>query len=433
MARLDAGGAGGIRQILMASQMFRALEIPNYRNWVVGALVSNIGTWMQRVAQDWLVLTILTDNDGTATGITTGLQFLPILLLGPYAGLVADRFNKRRLLIATQAFMGVCAIVLGLLVVTGTAQLWHVYILATLLGIGAAFDAPARQAFVSEVVPGTHLANAVALNSANFNLARLAGPGAAGALIAAVGTGPAFLVNGASFLAVISSLVFMRKDQLHPAKPVKRERGQVREGFRYVKGRRDLLLIFGLAFVIGTFGLNFQMTNAMMATEAFGVGAGEFGILGSIMAVGTFGGALLAARRSSPRWRYLIGGGIAFGIAALASAWMPNYVLFGIMLVPVGLASLTFLNSCNTMVQTSVPTQYRARVLALYLMVVMGGTPIGSPLIGWLAEELGVRVAVSIGAGLSLAASIAALVAWQKFRHDAVPLRAQIREMLNLR
>ncbi|WP_417373364.1 MFS transporter [Glutamicibacter protophormiae] len=417
----------------MASQMFRALEIPNYRNWVVGALVSNIGTWMQRVAQDWLVLTILTDNDGTATGITTGLQFLPILLLGPYAGLVADRFNKRRLLIATQAFMGVCAIVLGLLVVTGTAQLWHVYILATLLGIGAAFDAPARQAFVSEVVPGTHLANAVALNSANFNLARLAGPGAAGALIAAVGTGPAFLVNGASFLAVISSLVFMRKDQLHPAKPVKRERGQVREGFRYVKGRRDLLLIFGLAFVIGTFGLNFQMTNAMMATEAFGVGAGEFGILGSIMAVGTFGGALLAARRSNPRWRYLIGGGIAFGIFALASAWMPNYVLFGIMLVPVGLASLTFLNSCNTMVQTSVPAQYRARVLALYLMVVMGGTPIGSPLIGWLAEELGVRVAVSIGAGLSLAASIAALVAWQKFRHDAVPLRAQIREMLNLR
>ena len=297
MARLDAGGAGGIRQILMASQMFRALEIPNYRNWVAGALVSNIGTWMQRVAQDWLVLTVLTDNDGTATGITTGLQFLPILLLGPYAGLVADRFNKRRLLIMTQAFMGLCAIVLGLLVVTETAALWHVYILATLLGIGSAFDAPARQAFVSEIVPGTHLANAVALNSANFNLARLAGPGVAGAVIAAFGTGPAFLVNGASFLAVISSLVFMRKDQLHPAKPVKRERGQVREGFRYVKGRRDLLLIFGLAFVIGTFGLNFQMTNAMMATEAFGVGAGEFGILGSIMAVGTFGGALLAARR----------------------------------------------------------------------------------------------------------------------------------------
>ena len=413
--------------------MFRALEIPNYRLWLVGALVSNIGTWMQRVAQDWLVLTVLTDNDGTATGITTGLQFLPILLLGPYAGLIADRFNKRRLLIFTQGFMGLCAILLGVLVVTGTAELWHVYILAALLGTGAAFDAPARQAFVSEVVPGTHLTNAVALNSANFNLARLAGPGVAGAVIAAFGTGPAFLINGASFIAVISSLTFMHKDQLQPAKPVQRERGQVREGIRYVKNRRDLLLIFFLAFVIGTFGLNFQMTNAIMATEAFGVGPGEFGILGSIMAVGTFGGALLAARRSRPRWRYVIGGGIAFGIAALASAWMPNYVAFGFMLIPVGLASLTFLNSCNTMVQTSVPPQFRARVLALYLMVVMGGTPIGSPFIGWLAEMIGVRYAVSVGALLSLGASIAALIAWQKFRHDAVPLRAQIREMLNLR
>ncbi len=413
--------------------MFRALEIPNYRLWLVGALVSNIGTWMQRVAQDWLVLTVLTDNDGTATGITTGLQFLPILLLGPYAGLIADRFNKRKLLIFTQGFMGLCAIVLGLLVVTDTAELWHVYVLAALLGIGAAFDAPARQAFVSEVVPGTHLTNAVALNSANFNLARLAGPGVAGAVIAAFGTGPAFLINGASFIAVISSLLFMHKDQLQPAKPVERERGQVREGLRYVKNRRDLLLIFFLAFVIGTFGLNFQMTNAIMATEAFGVGPGEFGILGSIMAVGTFGGALLAARRSRPRWRYVIGGGIAFGICALASAWMPNYIAFGFMLIPVGLCSLTFLNSCNTMVQTSVPPQFRARVLALYLMVVMGGTPIGSPFIGWLAEEIGVRWAVSVGALLSLGASIAALIAWQKFRHDAVPLREQMREMLHLR
>ena len=416
--------------MFMSSKMFSALEVPNYRLWVIGALVSNIGTWMQRVAQDWLVLTELTDHDAVATGITTGLQFVPVLLLGPYAGLIADRFNKRKLLIFTQSFMGLCAVILGLLVVTGTAQLWHVYVLATMLGIGAAFDAPARQAFVSEVVPGTHLANAVALNSANFNLARLAGPGVAGAVIALVGTGPAFLINGGSFLAVISSLVFMRKEALNPSKPVARARGQVREGFAYVKNRKDLMLIFFLAGVIGTFGLNFQMTNALMATEVYGVGAGEYGILGSIMAVGTFGGALLAARRSAPRWRYLIGGGVFFGVAGVTSAWMPNYIAFALILIPVGLGSLTFLNSCNTMVQTSVPPQYRARVLSLYLMVVMGGTPIGSPLIGWFAELFGIQVAVSIGAGLSLAASLVALLVWQKFKTNAVPLRSQFREML---
>ena len=414
----------------MAVKMFRALEIPNYRLWIIGALVSNIGTWMQRVAQDWLVLTELTNHDAVATGITTGLQFLPVLLLAPYAGLIADRFNKRRLLMATQSFMGLCALVLGLLVVTDSAELWHVYVLAGLLGIGASFDAPARQAFVSEVVPGSHLANAVALNSANFNLARLAGPGIAGVVIALVGTGPAFLLNGASFLAVISSLVFMRKDALHPTTPVARARGQVREGFSYVRSRKDLVLIFFLAFIIGTFGLNFQLTNALMATEVYGVGAGEYGFLGSIMAVGTFAGALLAARRSAPRWRFLIGGGVFFGCAALASAWMPNYLLFALMLIPVGLGALTFLNSCNTMVQMSVPGQYRARVLALYLMVVQGGTPIGSPLVGWFAELFGTQIAVSIGAVLSLVASLLALFLWQRFKTNAVPLRSQFRELL---
>ncbi|SCC49317.1 MFS transporter [Arthrobacter sp. NIO-1057] len=414
----------------MAAKMFRALEIPNYRLWIIGALVSNIGTWMQRVAQDWLVLTELTDHDAVATGITTGLQFLPVLVLAPYAGLIADRCNKRHLLMVTQSFMGLCALILGVLVVTDSAQLWHVYVLAGLLGVGASFDAPARQAFVSEVVPKSHLANAVALNSANFNLARLAGPGIAGAVIALVGTGLAFLLNGASFLAVIISLVFMRKDALHPTTPVARAKGQVREGLSYVKGRKDLLLIFFLAFIIGTFGLNFQLTNALMATEVYGVGAGEYGILGSIMAVGTFAGALLAARRSAPRWRFLIGGGVFFGIAALASAWMPNYLLFALMLIPVGLGALTFLNSCNTMVQMSVPGQYRARVLALYLMVVQGGTPIGSPMVGWFAELFGTQMAVSIGAVLSLLASLLALFLWQKFKTNAVPLRYQFREML---
>ncbi len=410
--------------------MFRALEVPNYRLWVIGALVSNIGTWMQRVAQDWLVLTELTDHDGIATGITTGLQFLPILILGPYAGLIADRYDKRKILLVTQTFMGLCALVLGTLVITGTVQLWHVYVLAALLGVGSAFDAPARQAFVSEIVPGTHLTNAVALNSANFNLARLAGPGIAGVVIALVGTGPAFLLNGLSFLAVLFSLSSMKIAELSRSKPVTRAKGQVREGFRYVKNRKDLLLIFAMAFVIGTFGLNFQLTNAMMAAEVYGVGAAEYGILGSIMAIGTFAGALFAARRSRPRWRFVIGGGIAFGATALLSAVMPHYLLFAASLVLVGLSSLTFLNSCNTMVQTSVPPQYRARVLALYLMVVQGGTPLGAPLVGWIAELLGVRAAVAFGAILSLAVSVLALIIWQRFRADAVPLRTQFKEII---
>lgn len=413
--------------------MFRALSIRNYRLWVIGALVSNIGTWMQRVAQDWLVLTELTDLDGTATGIVTGLQFLPILILGPYAGLIADRYDKRKVLMCTQSFMALCALILGLLVVADTAQLWHVYILATALGVGSAFDAPARQAFVSEIVPGTHLTNAVALNSANFNLARLAGPGIAGLVIAAVGTGPAFLINGVSFLAVLFALTSLDRTQIHAATRVKRGKGQIRDGFGYLRGRRDLLLVFALAFVVGTFGLNFQLTNAMMAADVFGVGAGEYGILGSVMAIGTFAGALLAARRSRPRWRYIIFGAIFFGASALASALMPNYILFMLSLIPIGLCALTFLNSCNVMIQTSVPGQYRARVLALYLMVVQGGTPIGAPLVGWLATLFGPRMAVGVGASLSLIAGLLALLLWQKFRADAVPVRVQMQRILTRR
>lgn len=418
---------------LVASKMFRALSIRNYRLWVVGALVSNIGTWMQRVAQDWLVLTELTDHDGTATGIVTGLQFLPMLILGPYAGLIADRYDKRKVLICTQSFMALCALVLGGLVVADAAELWHVYLLATALGIGSAFDAPARQAFVSEIVPGTHLTNAVALNSANFNLARLAGPGIAGLVIAAFGTGPAILINGASFIAVLFSLTTLDREQIRPATRVRRGKGQIVEGFKYVRGRRDLLLIFSLAFVVGTFGLNFQLTNAMMAAEVFGVGAGEYGILGSVMAIGTFAGALLAARRSHPRWRYIIFGAIFFGLSALASALMPSYLFFMLSLIPVGLFALTFLNSCNVMVQTSVPSHYRARVLGLYLMVVQGGTPIGAPLVGWLATLFGPRMALGVGASLSLIAGLLALIMWQKYRSDAVPIRRQVQRIFTWR
>jgi MFS family permease len=388
------------------SPTFSALGVPNYRLWVSGALVSNIGTWMQRVAQDWLVLTVLTDNSGTATGITTGLQFLPILFLGPYAGLVADRFDKRRLLLLTQTLMGLCALALGLLVLTHTAELWHVYLLALLLGVASAFDAPARQAFVSEVVGPEDVPNAVALNSASFNLARLAGPGAAGLLIAWLGTAPAFLVNAASYLAVIVSLWFMRQDQLRRSTPVPRGKGQISEGVRYVKSRPRLALIMVLAGIVGTFGLNFQITNAMMAASVFEEGPEAYGLLGSVMAVGTLAGALLAARRGKARMRYVVGGAVLFGLFATVASVMPSFWLYAVMLVPVGLASLTFLNACNTTIQMSVEPRFRGRVLALYMAVIQGGTPIGAPLVGWLGTEFGGRWSVAAGGIVTLLAGL---------------------------
>lgn len=404
---------------------FRALQIYNYRLWVSGALVSNIGTWMQRVAQDWLVLTVLTNHSGTAVGIATGLQFLPILFLGPYAGLLGDRVTKRRLLLWTQTAMGLTALVLGLLVVTNAVQLWHVYLLALALGVASAIDAPSRQAFVSEVVPRDDVPNAVALNSASFNMARLAGPGVAGLLIAWIGTGPVFLLNAASFAAVILSLLGMREAELRPTTRVPRGKGQLREGIRYVKGRPDLVLILVLVGVVGTFGLNFQVTNALMATSVFGKGPGEYGLLGSIMAIGTLAAAFLAARRQGTRLRYVLGGAIGFGIFTLVACLMPSYLLYAVSLVLVGLTSLTFMNAANTSIQLSVDPAMRGRVLALYMAIMQGGTPIGAPLIGWIGTALGPRWAVGLGGAIVLVAGLAAVVAVN--RRNGVALRDQVR------
>ena len=409
------------------NSMFRALKVRNYRLWVTGALVSNIGTWMQRVAQDWLVLTVLTSNSGTAAGIVTGLQFLPIVFLGPYAGLLGDRVNKRRLLLVTQTCMGFCALLLGILVVTGAVQLWHVYALAFLLGVASAFDAPSRQAFVSEVVDKEDVPNAVALNSASFNLARLAGPGVAGIVIALVGTGPAFLINAASFGAVIFSLWRMRADELVPAMHVARAKGQIREGLVYIRQRPDLLMIMVLVFVVGTFGMNFQITNALMATTVFHVGPGEYGLLGSVMAVGTLAAALLAARRKTMRMLYIVGGALAFGVTVAVAAFMPTFGLYAVALVPVGLASLTFMNACNTTVQLSTDASMRGRVLAVYMVVLQGGTPIGAPLVGWIATEFGARWSLGLGAVVAIIAALLALVAMNRRNH--VRLRDQVRSL----
>ncbi len=379
------------------SPTFTSLEVRNYRIWAAGALVSNIGTWMGRVGQDWLVLTVLTAGSATALGIVTGLQFLPFLLLAPWAGLIADRFPKRRTLLATQSLLAVSSLLLGVLAVTGTAQLWHVYAIALFQGVTTAIDNPARQAFVSEMVPSDSLSNAVALNSASFNAGRLVGPGVAGLVIAWWGTGEALLLNTVTFLFVIVALLRLRVGELRPA-PLVRARGGIRQGFRYVRERRDIQLVMLLVFVLGTFGMNFQLTMALMATKVFDKGAGEFGLLGSIMAIGSLTAALLSARRRTPRLRVLLLALVGFTISAALAAAAPTYWLFAAALVPVGLTALTALTTANAMVQTRVAAEMRGRVMALYMAIFMGGTPVGAPLIGWIAEQFGPRWTIGIGA-----------------------------------
>jgi MFS family permease len=393
------------------SPTFRSLAIPNYRLWATGAIVSNTGTWMQRVAQDWLVLTVLTRDSGVAVGITTGLQFAPMLLLAPVAGTIADRFDRRRVLLATQTASGLLALLLGLLVVTDVARLWHVYALAFGLGVAAAVDGPARQAFVSELVPLADLPNAVGLNSASFHAGRLIGPGIAGLLIGWLGTGPVFWINAATFGAVVLSLRRMRIGDLTPAPRAARGRGAVREGLRYVRSRPDLMLILVIVGLVGTFGLNFGLTTALMARLVFDKGSGEYGLLGSIMAIGSLAGALIAARRPNPRLRLVVGATIAFGACSVVAALMPTYVLFAVALVPVGLAALTLMTAANAAVQVSTPPAMRGRVMALYMAVFMGGTPIGSPLIGWVGQQYGARWTILLGGGVALVTALGA-VTW---------------------
>lgn len=387
---------------------FSSLRIHNYRLWFAGALVANVGTWMQRVAQDWLVLTQLTDESGVAVGVTTALQFGPALLLSAWAGLLADRVNRRRLLIATQVAQGVLAAGLGVLVLLGVAELWHVYVFAGLLGCVSAIDAPARQTFVAELVPPDKLSNAVGLNSASFNAARLIGPGVAGLMIAAVGTGWVFALNALTFSATILSLTRMRRAELRPMPSVSRGKGQLREGIAYVRGRSDILLIMAVVGVVSTFGLNFQLTSAMMARTEFDKGAGEYGILGSVLAIGSLTGALLAARRDRPRVRLVIGSAFAFGVASGVMALMPTFPSFAVACIPVGLASLTMMTAANTTIQTSTDPAVRGRVMALYMMVFLGATPIGSPVVGWVGETFGARWSIGIG---SIAAILVATAA----------------------
>jgi MFS family permease len=397
------------------SPTFASLSIYNYRVFAIGALISNTGTWMGRVAQDWLVLTELTDHSSVALGIVTGLQFAPLALFAPISGMIADRFPKRRILVATQSALALTSLLTGALVVTGVVQLWHIYLLAFIQGVATALDNPARQTFVSEMVPHESLSNAVGLNSASFNGARLVGPGVAGLVIAGFGTGPAFFVNTLSFVAVLFALSRMRPGELNPA-PRQRGKGQILEGLRYVRGRPDIVLIMALVFVLGTFGMNFQMTTALMATTVFHQGAGAYGLLGSIMAVGSLSAALMSARRPNPRLRILLVALAGFAVASAASALAPSYIWFAVLLIPVGLTALTVLTTANSMVQLSVDPAMRGRVMALYMAVFLGGTPLGSPVIGWIGSTWGARWTILIGSvatGLAVLAAMLYLVRTQ--------------------
>ena len=393
------------------SPTFRALSNRNYRRYATGSVVSNVGTWMQRVAQDWLVLQ-LTANSGTAIGITTGLQFLPFLVLSPFAGLIADRVPKRRLLQVTNVMMAVPALLLGVLAVTGTAQIWHVYVLAFTLGVGAAFDAPARQSFVSEIVDADDLTNAVGLNSASFNAARIVGPALGGLLIAAFGggvqaTGFVILINAVSYIAPILMLQRLDTAALDTPTPVGRGPGAIREGIRYVRGRPDLKLVLAIVFFTGTFGLNFQMTSALMATKVFDKGPTEYGLLGTFMAFGSLTGALIAARRVRVRHRMILGAAVAFGLVEIAAAFAPSYAVYAVITPLLGLSALTMITSANAFVQLHTDAGMRGRVMALYMMIFMGGTPLGSPFIGWIGETYGARATLWLGGSLTIVGALA--------------------------
>jgi len=399
---------------------FASLSIRNYRLFWTGGLISNIGTWMARVAQDWLVLTVLTNNSAWALGIVTGLQFLPIALFAPYAGALADRLSKRRLLMYTQTAQGLVGLTMATLVIGGWIQLWHVYLLATLLGIAAAFDGPARQAFAPEMVSEKLIPNAVGLNTTSFHAARLIGPAVAGLIIGWWGVGPALAINGLSFLAVLAALYWMDPEGLTPA-PRVRAKGAVMDGIRYVRGRPDIMLAMFIVFMLGTFGMNFQITNALMATAVFQVGPVQYGLLGSVLAIGSLSAGLMAARRVDLPWKLIVGSLGAFALAEIGLSVMPGYWSYAALLVPTGLAALTVMTAANASVQMSTEPVMRGRVMALYQAIFLGGTPLGAPLIGWVGDAWGPRWTLAIG-GIACAVTFLVAVSVLARRHadDAV-------------
>jgi MFS family permease len=389
--------------------MFRALSVRNYRLYFSGQVLSNTGTWMQRVAQDWLVLD-LSGGSGIALGITTGLQFLPFLLFSLWGGTLADRVERRRLLLWTQGAMGMLALLLGLATLHGNATVTLVYGFAFALGVVAAVDNPTRAAFVNEIVGPDSLHNAIALNSASFNLARLVGPAVAGVMVAAIGSGWVFIINAASFGLTMMALVAMRGAELAPQV---REAGKVRlvQGLRYVRARRDLVLVLVLLLGVATFGLNYQITMALMARQQFHLGAAEFGLMSTALAVGALVGSLLAARRTSAPLRLVVTAALGFGLVEIVVGISPTYAVMLLTLPFAGLLAMTFTTSSQSFLQLHSEAWVRGRVMGIFTLMFFGGTPVGAPLIGWAADRLGPRSGLLVGgAGTIVWTAVAALL-----------------------
>ncbi len=388
----------------------------NYRYWFVASLIASTGAWLQRVAQDWYVLTVLTDHDASQVGVVTALQFMPIILFSAHAGVLADRVPGRRLLQCTQVGVGLVSLIIGLVVLTGTGQLWHQYVLAFISGTISAIDTPARQSFVGELVPADKMANAVALNATAFHTARLIGPASAGFFIDWWGVGPVFLIDAGMFAAPVIALALMRADRLYPRTLIPRARGQLREGIAYVRGRTDICIILVTIFVVSALGMNFQLTSALMATTVFGKSAGSFGVLSTFMALGSILGSTAVARRT-PRLRAILMGAAFYGTAEILLGLSPSYWWFAFLAVPTGYGMLTMNTSANALMQTRTDPDKRGRIMALYSLVYLGATPIGSPIIGRIGALFGARWAILVGGIASLSIAVAcgvwAMIHWK--------------------
>jgi MFS family permease len=410
---------------------FRSLRVRNYRLFVGGQIVSLIGTWMQFIAQDWLVLQLSGDS-GTALGVVLALQFTPVLLFGLVGGKFADRYDKRRLILIANAAWAVLALALGLLVVTGVVQLWHVFGFALCFGTVSALEIPTRQSFVSELVGTDLLPNALSLNAATFNTARILGPAIAGVLIAWLDVGPVLLLNTVTYLAPLVAMLLVDPEALHRAATRPRDT-RIAEGLRYVRRRPDLLLPLALVLVVGGLGFNFQITLALLSKTEFGTGAASFGLLSSALAAGALAGAFASTgRRSRPSVYVVIGGALAFGVMETAVGFAPHYLTAAVLLLGTGFTMIYFAQAANQRVQLGTSAEYRGRVMALYVMVFLGSNPVCAPLVGWLSERYGARTGLWVGGAAALLVGLAVLVVRLRSRHVRVVLHTRPRPHLHL-
>jgi MFS family permease len=404
---------------------FQAFEIPNYRRYFAGQAISLSGTWMQMAAQAWLVLTLT--GSATTLGLIVALQTLPILLLGPYGGVIADRVDKRRTMIFLQAMMGLQALALGILTITGEVRVWQIGALAALLGLNSAFENPARQSFMLEMVGPEHLRNAVSLNSVLVNVARTIGPAIAGLLIATVGEGVCFLLNAASFLAVIASLLRLDLAALRPSPPTERGPGQLREGLHYVSQSRELAIPLLMMALVGTLAYEFQVTLPVMARQGLHVGAAGYGFMTAAMGAGAVAGGLVVAAVGRTDLRTLVLAAGAFGAVIMLAALAPTLPIELVALALVGWASISFMATGNSTLQLAAAPSMRGRVMSLWFVAFQGSTPIGGPIVGWVMAWAGARAGLGVGAVTCLLASLLGLLALRRRTEPAARSRARER------